>query len=281
MRRSVGFFAFALFLCTQSAAVAQCTAFLIPPKALVFDDDGGKSPWTLVERKETIQAVPAQRATFSPSGPQVKIDEGAPHAFIAPTWAACSNSDFKTNKRTGLTRLWVINEHGKGFREVWAKIDDLIAFQYDAPLFSSSSAAETMGKIIHAAGLKRDALANADFKPPEVEAQRVFSGDFDRVWSALIETLSDAKWQVESIDKSSGLITTKPAVGGRRDVVCGTAYDKDHKTWLNIFVKKSDTGTRVKINATFHAIKEDEVITCYSNGTTEAEIFKGIEDNSK
>jgi hypothetical protein len=264
-----------------SPSLAQCPAFLIPPKAAVFDDDAGKSSWTLVERKNFVTAMPAWKMGWRPVG-QVKIDESLP-----PTVAACSESDFKTNKKTGLTRLWIQKESGGGLREVWAKTGDLVVFQYEPPYMSRDgdmrhqSAAENLAKIFHAAGLKRDEVANADFKPPEVETQKVFPQDFDKVWSALIETLSDAKWQIESVDKSSGLITTKPAVGGRRDVVCGTVYDKDHKTWLNIFAKKVDAGTRVKINATFHAIKEDEVITCYSNGTTEAEIFKGIEENAK
>ena len=65
-----------------------------------------------------------------------------------------------------------------------------------------------------------------------------------------------------SVDRCRGLASAWPGRAG-----------------LNIFVKKVDAGTRVKVNATFRAMKNDQAITCYSNGALEKALFGAIEKN--
>jgi hypothetical protein len=89
--------------------------------------------------------------------------------------------------------------------------------------------------------------------------------------------MSDQRWQVESVDKGSGLITTKPANDrSGSTMACATKYDEGNIVFLNVFVKAITDGVRVKINATFHATREQKAITCYSNGRLEKEFFDGI-----
>ena len=55
--------------------------------------------------------------------------------------------------------------------------------------------------------------------------------------------------------------------------------DEAHKTTLKVFVKKVDAGTRVKVNVTFQALREDQAIACYSNGTLEKALFEAMARN--
>jgi hypothetical protein len=282
-----------------SVAGAQCPIFLIPPSASITDDEDGKSPWNLVERTDWVIGVPGM-GTWAVGF--VKLDDSLATTNNGP---ACFEDKIKVNRKSGRAKIWIQNEktgkpfekwlkitlplnfpkawEAKGHGGPWVKSGEDIAIATFEPQnvenWRLQSASTNWRTISHAASVALDVIKNADFKAPEIETQRTFPADFDKVWSAVIETLSDQKWQIESVDKGSGLVTTKPAVGGRADVVCGTKYDKDHKTWLNIFVKKTDTGTRVKVNATFHAIREDDVINCYSNGTVEKELFEAIRKN--
>jgi hypothetical protein len=62
-------------------------------------------------------------------------------------------------------------------------------------------------------------------------------------------------------------------------MVCATKFDEAHRTSLNLFVKKTESGTRVKVNATYRAVREDQAITCYSSGAIEKLLFDGIKKN--
>ncbi len=64
-------------------------------------------------------------------------------------------------------------------------------------------------------------------------------------------------------------------------MACATKLAEPLKTWLIVFVKKAEAGPRVKVNATFNALREDQAITCYSNGTLEKALFDAIEKNLK
>jgi hypothetical protein len=258
-------------------AAAQCTAFLIPPTARVTIDETGNNVWRK-DRGDYVVAYPARSFTAHSSS---LIEAG----MFDMTFTACEPEGFVSSKKTALTKLWV--KKGDGFEALWAKKDDLAAVQYvpaSGPTGTVSArallASQNVAAIDHAAMLVRDRLQSANFKAPDIESQHAFSESFDKVWAALVETLSDQKWQIESIDKSSGLITTKPAVDSAGDsMVCATKLDEAHKTWLNVFVKATDTGARVKVNATFRAMREDQAITCYSSGAIEKSLFDGIKRN--
>lgn len=129
-----------------------------------------------------------------------------------------------------------------------------------------------------AVALKLDEIKFRDFKPPSVEHTHVFEHEFPDVWSALIETLSDAQVPFELVEKNSGLLTTKTVPDPLKDtMVCATKYDADNRVKFNIFVKDAGNGTtQVKVNPSFVAMKEDQPINCSSNGSLEKWIFDGI-----
>lgn len=266
----------ALLLLVAPPAASECVAFLVPPTARVTIDEYGNNVWRQ-DRTEHVVAIPARTFTASRVVP---IRSG-----FDPTSAACDPDGFVVNKKTALTKVWVTK--GGGLQALWVKKEELVEFQY-VPASVSNGAAmarlelagDNVAAIEHAAVLVRDRLQSANFKAPDIESQRVFSEPFDKVWAALVETLSDQKWQIESIDKSSGLITTKPAVDSSgASMTCATKLDEAHKTWLNVFVKATEGGARVKVNATFHAMREDQAITCYSSGAIEKSLFDGIKKN--
>ena len=272
----------ALLLSASSLASAQCVAFLVPPDVPLYADETKTNPYPVV-RKDYKLAFPSMKISFE-NGVMVKIEEGIQ---TPKTSVPCSPADFKRSKDRSRVRILTRGEHKEGalwqpeLAELWMPEKEGIQVIYDAPgAFPQQSAAANTRAIQHAADLKLDEIRNADFKAPEIKNQEIFTADFDKTWSALVETLSDQKWQIESIDKSSGLITTKPAVDkGGNTMACATQFDRGNTTWLNVFAKKTDGGTRIKVNATFHAMREGKAITCSSNGAIEQEIFKGIQEN--
>ncbi len=267
------FFSTALALFTIST-LAQCTGFLILKDQKIYSDEDGKEE-IQKNRKDFMIGIPNRNSSWY-MGAIVKIDD----SFVQTKVGVCFLDKAKVNGKSGLMQLWISDKVGVG--SGWLNPKESTPLKYDVGVgvlidFKFQSGGANMAALIKVALLEMDRLNSANFKAPEIENQTEFTASFDDTWSAMIETLSDGKWQIESIDKNSGLITTRAAVDhGGSTMVCSTAFDRDHKTWLNIFVKKTEKGTRVKVNATFHAIREDEVITCYSNGTIEKEIFEGI-----
>lgn len=276
--------ALAIFIAVAPIALGQCVAFLVPPNVPIFTAEEGTNAY-MGMRTDYVLVFPSPKMSLAP-GAQVKINEGAPYAFKPPKTAPCFPQDFKRSKDSSRIRAQMPLERAGDLFEIWIVEKQSVPVMYEPSVsvdFRHESAAKNLAAIRHAADLKLDKIRNADFKPPEIENQKTFSAaDFDKTWSALVETLSDQKWQIESIDKGSGLITTKPAVDrGGNTMACATQFDRGNTTWLNIFAKKTDSGTRIKVNATFHAMREGSAITCYSNGTIEGEIFKGIQENLK
>jgi hypothetical protein len=254
-------------------AQSECIAFLIPPTVRVTSDEKGLVVWR-PERTEYVTAFAAGKL-LSHSDPIVEIEFGN----FSPTYAACTARDFRISKKTGLLRLWTKKD--KSFEAVWAKQDGLIVFGFPPDEIEEkrpAQAAANLAAAERAAALARDRVKSTAFEPPGIENQRVFAADLDTTWAALVETLSDQRWQIEIIDKGSGLITTKPAVEeGDSMMVCAAKLDEAHKTSLNVFVQKAEAGTRVKVNSTFQAVREDKAITCFSNGTLEKALFDGMQ----
>ncbi|MGE5346338.1 MAG: hypothetical protein ACM3JH_10310 [Acidithiobacillales bacterium] len=249
-------------------------AFLIPPKVRVTNDEAATDTWR--DGRQDYTVVYAAGSVWSSESNKALLQK----SVLDVTWAACSAKDFIVSKKTGLLKLWT--KSGDGFKAVWAKKEDLVEFSFppDETTNASVRASRNLAAAAQAAELELDRVRGASFKPPEIENQRVFAADFDNTWAAMIETLSDEKWQIESIDRASGLVTTKPAIeSGGASMACATKLDEAHKTWLNVFVKRVDTGTRVRVNATFRAMREDQAITCSSNGTLEKAFFEAIQKN--
>ena len=200
---------------------------------------------------------------------------------FSPTVAACTARDFKISKKTGLLRLWTKKD--KGFEAVWAKQEELIEFSFPPDQIETrrlEQAEANRAAAEKAAALALDRVKSTSFKPPEVENEHIFAADLGKTWGAVVETLSDQKFQVENIDKDSGLITTKFSVAeGGPMMACAAKPDEAPKASLNVFVKRVEAGTRVKVNATFDAVRAGRAVTCFSNGKLEKALFDGIERN--
>jgi hypothetical protein len=255
-------------------AAAQCTAFIAPPAVALFTDEAGNTRHPGI-RSAPVVLMPALKLSMK-LVQQVKIKDEIAMTEIA----ACHAEDFKRNEKSGLTKFWMEAQSGP-FVPVWGRESDLNGFEYENPgPFQAQRRAENMRSVHHGLDLMQDRLKSADFKPPEIENQQTFPEDFDKVWTALVETLSDQQWPLETIDKASGLVTTKTMTDSKGEtMVCATKFDEAHRTSLNLFVKKSEGGTRVKVNATFRAIREDATILCFSSGVIEKTIFDGIKKN--
>ena len=263
-----------IVLLLPSTVRAQCAAFLIPPGVRVASDEAATGAWR--EGRKDYTVAYAAGSVWASSADMALLR----HSVLDVKWAACTPKNFMVSKKTGLLKLWT--KDADGFKSVWARKEDLIEFAFppDETRTESVRAERNLAAAAHAAGLELERVRGAGFKPPEVENQRVFAADFDQAWGAVIETLSDEKWQIESIDKASGLLTTKPAVdSGGALMACATKLDEAHETSLNVFVKKFEAGTRVKVNVTFHALRADQAIKCYSNGTLERVLFDAMAKN--
>ena len=256
-------------------ARSECIAFLVPPTVRVTSDENGLLVWR-AERTEYVTAFAAGKL-LSHSDPLAEIEFGN----FSPTLAACTARDSTISKKTGLLRLWTKKD--KSFEAVWAKPEGLIEFSFLPDQVETKRPAQAVANLAaaeQAAALALDRVKSTIFKPPEVENQHVFAADFDRTWAAVVETLSDQKWQIENMDKGSGFISTKPAVDESGSMMtCAAKVDEAHKTSLSVFLKKVEAGTRVKVNATFDAVRKDGAIICFSNGMLEKALFEGIEKN--
>jgi hypothetical protein len=252
----------------------QCVAFLAPPTVVLFADEAGKTRQAGI-RSVPVVLMPALKRTMKLL-PSVKITD----RITFTEFAACRGKDALRNEESGLTKFWMEME-GDTFAPVWGKETELNGFEYQDPgPYKEQRRTANMRLVHHGLDLMLDRVKNADFKPPEIENQRTFPQDFDKIWTALIETLSDQQWPLETIDKASGLVTTKTMTDSKGEtMVCATKFDEAHRTSLNLFVKKTENGTRVKVNATFRAVREDQAISCYSSGAIEKAIFDGIKKN--
>ena len=188
----------------------------------------------------------------------------------------CRLEDAEHDQKTKRVLLVLLDGRTEDFEEAWAMASDLVAFKYDQP-GNDQDGPDNLATILKAADVARGDVGIKDFKAPKIENQRVFKSSFGATWSALVETVSAQSWQVEKIDKESGLVTTKPS-NDRSDaaMACATKHDDRSSVSLSVFAKAVGNGVRVTVNPTFHATRAHKDISCYSNGTLEKELFDGI-----
>ncbi len=258
-------------LLVPTAARAECVAFLIPPGAPVAVDEKGHDPWP-AGRADYILAYPAARLFHK--SPTVVIKDGF---LTAPVFAACGKDDLNVGK-TGLLELRTAR--GSAVETVWAKRQDLIEVPYAYPDrggFDPRHAVENRQAIERAATLTLERVESAVFTPPRIENERTFAAGFDRTWAATMEALADEGWQVATSDKGTGLVATKAIVEeGSAAMVCATRLDGAHRTTLDLSLKRLHEGTLVRVDVTFGALREDEIVACFSNGSLERALFTAI-----
>ena len=129
-------------------------------------------------------------------------------------------------------------------------------------------------------------------KPPIKDAQTI-QASFDEVWRATVSTFAEMALPIESMDRGSGLITTRPLsftggwaapkeidrVAQKPSVFLGT-WSGGRYT-LNVLVTaKGKISTKVKITTHIEAYEDymtGQWHTCHSKGVIEKQIFDSIE----
>jgi hypothetical protein len=249
-------------------APAQCVGYLIPKETPLWTESDKDEP-RLGDREDYLPAV-ARRA-WNP-GLGVNLQKG-----LRLNWlGGCRPEDAEHDKKSKRVHVVLLDTRTEGFEEVWALPTELLTFKYEYP-GGDQDGPENVAAIRKAAELAVAEIRAKDFKRPEVENQRLFSASFDATWRALIETISAEKWQVDRIDKASGVVTTKPAEDRAGPaMVCATKHDGRSTVLMSVFAGKAVGGLRVTVNTTFVAARGHDVVACYSNGTLEKELLDGI-----
>lgn len=115
-----------------------------------------------------------------------------------------------------------------------------------------------------------------------IKNKEIFAAPFDKVWSAMVTALADQGYDIDRIEKESGVLSTKAREGIMSDMAVKSwsmfMYEAAHYS-LSIFVlKRSDTETEIKVNARILGISSTgpDTIEGESNGQVEMRILGGI-----
>ena len=146
-------------------------------------------------------------------------------------------------------------------------------------------------------------------QPEDFEDSQTFSASFDKIWEALVDSISDMEFPIESIEKDSGLITTgfvnlgefhietPQSNAWKRDWTTHPYVTCDSKDCLDIpgtvrgklscVVTENDAGVRIRVNTHFEGQKKRtnfatmastyDWVNCNSTGEVEAMIFAKVQ----
>jgi len=127
---------------------------------------------------------------------------------------------------------------------------------------------------------------------PNIQYAVVIQDSFDRVWGPVVATLAEMALPIESIEKESGLVSTKfvtfasgilaqkeiDRIFQRPSVFLGT-WSQGRYT-LSIFVTSSgENTTKIKITTHIEAFEDNVTKSwhiCYSKGVIEKQIFDSV-----
>ena len=249
-------------------APAQCTGYLIPKEATLFAAGDGDEVQP-GEREDHVAAV--VRRAWNP-GRGVNLQKG-----LRLNWlGGCQPEDGEHDRRSKRLHVVLLEEGPEGFEEAWVLPSELLTFKYEYP-GGDQDGPENVAAIRKAADLAVAEIGAKDFKRPLIENRRVFKSTFDAVWRGLVETLAAQKWQVDRIDRASGVVTTKPADDrGAAAMACATAFDGRSTVRMSVFAARAAAGVRVTVNTAFLATRGRDVVACYSTGLPEKELLDGI-----
>lgn len=127
---------------------------------------------------------------------------------------------------------------------------------------------------------------------PDIQNSSTIQASYDKVWGALMATLAEKAYPIESVEKESGLITTKfvnfasgygankeiKRVSQRPSVFMGT-WNQGRYT-LSIFVNSKDNiATDIKITAHIEAYENNMTNSwhiCQTKGVVESDILQAV-----
>ena len=125
----------------------------------------------------------------------------------------------------------------------------------------------------------------------ELQDSRVFAASFDKVWNAVVSTLSELRYQVETMERENGSAVTKPVnVEGKSarnalnrisklPAIPEGAWSKGWHS-LSIFVTPGG-GSRTNVKITTHIEGFESKVSndwhvCYSNGFLEKQFLDSV-----
>jgi len=127
---------------------------------------------------------------------------------------------------------------------------------------------------------------------PTIQNTITVDATFDQVWAAVVSTIADISMPIESIEKDSGLITTKPVIFASGYEIRGDieqvaemrfflgAMWKQGRYSFNVFVSSiGENTTKIKVNSQIEAYEASMTKrwhVCYSKGVIEKQIFDSI-----
>jgi hypothetical protein len=124
-------------------------------------------------------------------------------------------------------------------------------------------------------------------KPRLIVNSWTIESDYDKVWSATVETFADLGIPIKNMDKASGLITTDWMTPTALYVDCGApplARSIIRRGQFNVFIKQGPP-INFKVNAHFQmeAIWDagSKVTDCVSTGRFEAALYQSVSDKVK
>jgi hypothetical protein len=177
-------------------------------------------------------------------------------------WTESVASSFPTNgERMKIVYRFKGKEWRSGFIDRASKFD-VIKYNVEKPFGYMS--------VENGISYSLDSIKFANFLPPKIKNTFHVAGDFNAVWSRLIEALAEAQIPIITLEKDSGIIATGPVsdpIGST--MICPTALENRGIIKFNIFSRADGDSTKVVINSTFTAQRQNELVTCYSNGSIE------------
>ena len=127
---------------------------------------------------------------------------------------------------------------------------------------------------------------------PKLQDSHLFAASFDRVWKAVVATLSQMNYPVESMERENGSVTTKSMnveekpIGkglGRISTMPSITGGVWSRGWysLSIFVTPGGEN-RTNVRITTHIEGYESKVSdgwhiCYSNGFLEKQFFNSVE----
>lgn len=129
---------------------------------------------------------------------------------------------------------------------------------------------------------------------PDIKNTEVINAPYDRVWSALVATISERGYQIDVIEKESGILNTKTVsldagIGGDVDIddiavrpsVMLGIWNRVNYSYSIHVTETGDNMSRVQINTYIEAYERnmtEEWHRCYSRGILENRIFESIRE---
>ncbi|HRI10151.1 MAG TPA: hypothetical protein PKW35_20160 [Nannocystaceae bacterium] len=185
--------------------------------------------------------------------------------------AGCFQRDFTVEG--DWLRVWVSPEDFTG-ESAWVKVADAEAFSYPYPGKWRAQDPNLTLRNLSAAAAKAIAdgkRAMAQRAAPS-SIRETFGGPQEAIWAAILEGLLLSGWQVETADRSAGLVSTKKrSVPARTVTTCTRTNDDEEDVTLSLVTGAVEGRVEVRAVLSFR-----DIGACRSRGVLEEEVLARI-----